>query len=85
MALKTLRDRRRKEIQRGRHSNGKFSILISGSNLSCVTEFLPLKITRRMLELNEPSGGYRGSPYIQEKLITAEKLIIENIIKNSRR
>ncbi|KAL5366841.1 hypothetical protein CPHLJ_8g1115 [Cryptosporidium parvum] len=42
------------------------------------------KIARRMLELNEASGKYRGSPYIQEKLIIAEKLMLDQIIKNSK-
>ncbi|KAJ1608136.1 hypothetical protein OJ252_2633 [Cryptosporidium canis] len=41
-------------------------------------------ITTRMLELNRPSGRYRGSPYIQEKLAIAEKRMIDHIIKNQR-
>ncbi|KAH8582030.1 mitochondria-associated granulocyte macrophage CSF signaling molecule [Cryptosporidium sp. chipmunk genotype I] len=41
-------------------------------------------ITRRMLELNEASGKYGGSPYIQEKLIVAEKLILDQIINNPK-
>ncbi|OII72599.1 uncharacterized protein cubi_03335 [Cryptosporidium ubiquitum] len=41
-------------------------------------------ITRRMLELNKASGNYRGSPYIQEKLVVAEKLMLDQIIKNPK-
>ncbi|KAK6591153.1 hypothetical protein RS030_101618 [Cryptosporidium xiaoi] len=41
-------------------------------------------IAKRMFELNETSGKYRGSPYIQEKILIAKKLIIEELIKKSK-
>lgn len=37
-----------------------------------------------MLELNEMNGKYRGSPYIQEKIMIAERLVMEKLVKNTK-
>ncbi|OII77054.1 hypothetical protein cand_021810 [Cryptosporidium andersoni] len=50
-------------------------------SMSSITKKDILSRAKRMIEINEPNihMNYRGSPYIQEKVRIAEKILYENI------